>query len=122
MDSRRIHTIYTTYHPSICPHTLIGFILLSSLFRLALPNFAARLLTLVVQSPTTDNAALGTAAFTEAAAYFSLCAAGLAVFTALRIWVTAKAEVRLVARLQRILFVAILRQDIATFDGSSSAV
>lgn len=124
-------TLYLLFRYAQPDHGLLaaglGFILLSSLFRLALPNFAARLLTLVVQgsaaaSDTThdDAAALGTLAFTEAAAYFSLCAAGLAVFTALRIWATAKAEVRLVARLQRILFAAILRQDIATFDGTST--
>lgn len=111
-------TLYLLYRYAAPDHGLLAaglaFILLSSLFRLALPNFAARLLTLVVSE---QDAALGTASFTEAAVYFALCAAGLAAFTALRIWATAKAEVRLVARLQRIVFVAILRQDVATFDG-----
>jgi hypothetical protein len=46
-----------------------------------------------------------------------MCLLGLAFFACLRIWCTAKAEVRLVARLQRILFVAILRHDIAYHDG-----
>ena len=111
-------TLYLLYRYAAPDHGLLaaglGFILLSSLFRLALPSFAARLLTLVVAE---QAAALGTPGFTEAAVYFSLSAAGLAAFTALRIWATAKAEVRLVARLQRIVFVAILRQDVATFDG-----
>lgn len=49
-----------------------------------------------------------------------MCLVGLAFFACLRIWCTAKAEVRLVARLQRILFVAILRHDIAYHDGTPS--
>jgi ABC-type multidrug transport system fused ATPase/permease subunit len=46
--------------------------------------------------------------------------AGLGFFSSLRIWCTAKAEVRLVARLQRILFWAIMRQDVEYFDGKSA--
>eukprot|EP00953_Heterococcus_sp_UTEX-ZZ885_P036503 18796-Heterococcus_DN1.PRE.8 len=39
-----------------------------------------------------------------------------AFFSALRIWCAAKAEVRLMARVQRVLFAAIIRQDISYFD------
>jgi ABC-type multidrug transport system fused ATPase/permease subunit len=63
---------------------------------------------------------LKTADFASALFYFVLSACGLAFFTCLRIWCTAKAEVRLVARLQRILFYAILKQDIAYMDSQGT--
>ncbi len=94
------------------------FIVLSSLFKLAIPNFASSLLTLIIEGATAQppTATLHTAAFSEALFYFVLSVVGLSFFTCLRIWCTAKAEVRLVARLQRILFFAIMRQDISFYD------
>lgn len=98
------------------------FIILSSLFKLAIPNFASSLLTLIIEGATSDppTPTLHTSAFSETLFYFILSVLGLAFFTSLRIWTTAKAEVRLVARLQRILFFAIMRQDVAFYDAQGT--
>ena len=97
------------------------FIIISSLFKLCIPNFASRCLTLVIEgvSKESPEKTLESPEFHQAVFYFVISSIGLAFFSSLRIWATAKAEVRLIARLQRILFFAIIRQDIQYFDGKS---
>jgi len=125
-EPRRRSMLYLLYRYAQPDHGLLlagfFFIILSSLFKLAIPNFASSLLTLIIEGATATppTPTLHTSAFSEALFYFILSVLGLAFFTSLRIWATAKAEVRLVARLQRILFFAILRQDIAFYDAEGT--
>lgn len=126
MPSVRRPMLFLLYHYARPDHGLLfaglSFIILSSLFKLAIPNFASSLLTLIIEGATATPPVptLHTAPFREALFYFLVSVLGLAFFTSLRIWTTAKAEVRLVARLQRILFFAILRQDVAFHDAQGT--
>jgi ABC transporter transmembrane region len=74
-------------------------------------------LTAVVQAEGTGSGGLfKSTAFRDNLIYLGATGAVYAFFSALRIWCAAKAEVRLMARVQRVLFAAIIRQDISYFD------
>ncbi|KAG5178077.1 P-loop containing nucleoside triphosphate hydrolase protein [Tribonema minus] len=93
------------------------FLLVSATARLALPNFTSRCLAAVVSSEGDGKDHLfNNLQFRNNLAYLVGTAAVYAFFSMLRIWCTAKAEVRLMARVQRVLFAAIMRQDISYFD------
>lgn len=98
-------------------------ILVSSGFDTAIPNFSARALALVVSDDTAGGGPGGfwtPQTFRGAVSGLVVCAVLSAFTTCTRVWCTALVEVRLVARVQETLFGAILRQETAFFDASSS--
>lgn len=107
----------------------VVLILVSSAFETALPNFTARALAAIVDDSRAavseaDGAAVLSAppplSFKAAMTGFVIAAVFSAATTGGRIWCTAITEVRLVSRIQRRLFEAIIRQDINFFDKMSS--
>jgi ABC-type multidrug transport system fused ATPase/permease subunit len=97
-------------------------IVVSSAFDTLLPNFSARALALIVSRDSASGGgnAWEPSTFHGALSGLILCAVLGAATTGTRVWCTALVEVRLIARVQERLFGALLRQDTAFFDSTSS--
>lgn len=87
------------------------------MFKLAIPNFSSRCLSAIIEVKAQgSDDILASKTFQENVILMAICGCGMAFFSCLRIWCTAKAEVRVIARIQRILFASILKKDIEYFD------
>jgi ATP-binding cassette subfamily B (MDR/TAP) protein 8 len=96
-------------------------VLISSAFDTLVPNYSARALALVVSRDAAGGGGVwAPPTFRGALTGLLVCAACGAVTTGTRVYCSALVEVRLVARVQQRLFAAILRQETAFFDATSS--
>ncbi|CEM12963.1 unnamed protein product [Vitrella brassicaformis CCMP3155] len=86
------------------------FLVLSSLTKLMLPKFIAQCISAVLDSSASDEV------FWGGVVYLVLFSILFSFFSGLRVWCTAKVEVRLVARVQRVLLANLMRKDVQYFD------